>query len=103
MRPKKGLTERAPGGGWGRPDTVLRRTEGQRFLTSAALSALSVPLFALPAAAATATATTSMPPDIVIAALVGGACALGLAGAFWAFAESRGSARLRRTLRKPSP
>jgi signal transduction histidine kinase len=55
------------------------------------------PLFALPAfAAATASST---PPDIVIAALVGGACALGLAGAFWAFAESRGSARLRRNLR----
>ncbi len=35
----------------------------------------------------------------MIAALVGGACALGLAGACWAFAESRGSARLRRNLR----
>ena len=88
-----GQEKDTPVGGWGWPERVLQGTDGRRFLARACWAASLLPALAGPAKAQGA--ALSVPPDLIVVALVGAACAIGFAGACWAFAERRGAARLR--------
>ena len=74
-----GQEKDTPVGGWGWPERVLQGTDGRRFLARACWAASLLPALAGPAKAQGA--ALSVPPDLIVVALVGAACAIGFAGA----------------------
>ena len=103
MRPIQGQTETRPGKGWGWPDRVPKGALGHGFFSHSehrTLRVLALALIGLPSPAFAQGLTAALPANLIITALVASACALGLSGGLWAFAESRGASRLKRALRQ---